>query len=194
MFSLCQQSAAGESDLPTIRSVHGFTYVPLTGQGSGADGLKRAAVKSEIWSVVGKTRTETISTDMKVISIQLGGDLYTFAENRIAGERRSIKRGLAKLSLVEQIELVKTKGKREETYDEGGEKYVTFAYRVNFPDEIAIVLLNARTSLPLMWVSAVRTRETTAEALTVHYRDMEANIEIGDEMFEIPDEVIFVRR
>jgi hypothetical protein len=57
-----------------------------------------------------------------------------------------------------------------------------------------MVLLNARTSLPLMWVSAVRTGETTAEALTVHYRDMEANIEIGDEMFEIPDEVIFVRR
>jgi hypothetical protein len=170
------------SAVPELTSLHG-TMITMISETEG--------VPAEIWAKGDMLRSETAAGEAKVITIQLGDTMYTFAPGSKKGHKTKFAAGLASLGLIQQISLVKAKGKREGTQEIEGVAYDKYFYDANAPQEWAVAFLDAKTSLPKYWISAVRTGEKKALAVRMHYRDMEANVEISDDKFELPRDVEF---
>jgi outer membrane lipoprotein-sorting protein len=148
-------------------------------------------VPMEIWAKGDNLRAEASDGERKVITIQRGDTSYTFAPDSTKGHKMRVEEGLGSMGLVKQIAEIKAKGKREGAQELEGVVYDKYNYDVDAPQEWAVVFLDAKTSLPRYWISAVRTGEKTASAVRMVYRDMEANVEVADALFELPENVTF---
>src|SRR3990172_2210889 len=175
-------SAEPAAVAPELISLHG-TMITMISETEG--------VPAEIWAKGDKLRAEIAAGDAKVITIQLGDTMYTFAQGSTKGNKTRFESGLASLGLIQQIAEIRTKGKIDGSQEIEGIVYDEYNYDVNAPREWAIVFLAAKTSLPGYWISAVQTEEKKAVAVRMHYRDMEANVEVPDALFELPSDVTF---
>ncbi len=172
-------SVAGETELKTL---HG-TMILMLSQDKG--------VVSEIWAKGNNLRSELRVGDLKVITIQRGPTMYTFREGDRTGTKQTLQRGLGSLGFIKQIETVKAHGKKTGSEEIEGVVYDIYEYDVNAPSEMSILYLSRETSLPRFGISVVKTGKKTAEAIRMAYRDMEANVDIPDELFELPEGVRF---
>ncbi len=94
------------------------------------------------------------------------------------------------MGLIRQIATIKAKGKKQASRTIDGVTYDQYAYD-DPPHEWANLYLEAETSLPVTWVSAVRTGDKKATAVRMRDPDMEANVEVDDDLFKLPPDVTF---
>jgi hypothetical protein len=167
---------------PRLDSMHG-TMITLIDEKHG--------IEMEVWAKADKVRSEIKEGDKMIVVIQLGDTLYTFSPGRKEGQKTRFDGGLAAHGLIEQIALVKSKGKLDGTQEANGIAYDRYAYEVDAPGELAIVLFEAKTSLPKDWLSIVEKGDGKHEASRTIFRDMQANVEVPDSLFELPPEVQF---
>ena len=153
--------------------------------------MNHEGVASEIWAKGNNLRSEVRAGDLKVISIQRGPTIYTFREGDQIGTKQTLQRGLGSLGFIKQIETVKAHGKKTGSQEIEGVEYDIYEYDVNAPAEMTILYLSKETSLPRFGISVVQTGEKTAEAMRMVYRDMEANVDIPDELFKLPEGIKF---
>lgn len=168
---------------PELTSLHG-TMITMISDDEG--------VPMEIWAKGDHLRAEASDGDRKVITIQQGSTSYTFAPGLKTGHKMRVQAGLGAMGLVKQIAEIKAKGKRKGSREIEGVVYDEYNYDVNAPEEWAVVFLDAKTSLPRYWISAVRTGENSASAVRLVYRDMEANVDLPDSLFQLPQDVTFI--
>jgi outer membrane lipoprotein-sorting protein len=148
-------------------------------------------VASKLWAKGNNTRVDFTGTrGVTVTTIQRGDTMYTFDEISAKGKKERIPEGLATKGLVKQIEEVKKNGKKVESAEIDGETYEIYQYAVS-SEELVVVMLSARTSLPRIWTSAIRTGLNRTSSLTMKYRDMEANVNVPDDLFKLPANVKF---
>lgn len=145
----------------------------------------------EIWAKGNKVRSEISAGDEKLIIIQRGDTLYTYGFGSPQGEKTRFETGLASLGLIEQIALVKAKGKKDGSQVVEGVEYDQYKYDADAPQEQALVLLEAKTSLPKDWLSVVKNGDSPSIAARTIYRDMQANVDVPDDLFTLPKGVIF---
>ena len=167
---------------PNLRTLRG-TVVTMMSENEG--------LPSKFWAKGNLYRSETTFGDRKMISIQRGNDLYIFEQGSTTGEITALGRGLGTMGLVRQIEDIKRLGKKQDSVQIEGELHDIYFYDINMPEESALVYLSRKTSLPKIWISVLRTSEETAEGRRMFYRNLEANAEIPDHLFEIPKDVRF---
>jgi TonB family protein len=144
-------------------------------------------LSSEVWAKGDFTRYESFDNGTSVIGIQHGELMYSFVEGEPQGVLLRLRGGIGALGLIRQFELVKSRGENAGTDIVDGvpcEKYV-------FEDEVTgeqiWALLSQETSIPIVWIGRLPNGNVTY----VFYKDMEANVRIPDEMFEIPAEIDF---
>jgi outer membrane lipoprotein-sorting protein len=147
-------------------------------------------VSCEIWAAGNSSRSELIKGGIKVTTIQRGDTMYTFDDTSLKGKKERIKGGLAAKGLVKQIEEVRKNGKKVESREIEGQIYDVYQYSVD-SDEIVVAVLSARTYLPRAWVSSLRIGLNRASTVSLIYRDMEANVNIPDDLFKLPANVKF---
>ena len=126
----------------------------------------------------------------KVISVQRGNTIYVYREGEKTGTRHEVN-GLAAMGLVRQIEYIKSKAKVTRSELIEGDVYYRYELRDNFPNTTAEVLLSAKTSLPRMWFSVVRTDDGMTYLEEYLYSNMESNVDLPDSLFELPPDVKF---
>lgn len=93
--------------------------------------------------------------------------------------------------MIRQIEDVKRIGKKQESLQIEGELHDIYLYDVNIPEESAVVYLSRETLLPKLWISIIRTKPDSAEGLRMILRDLEANVDIPDNLFDVPMDIEF---
>jgi len=167
---------------PRLDSMHG-TMITMIDSTQG--------IEMEVWAKADKVRSEIKEGDKMIVVIQLGDTLYTFSPGRKEGQKTRFDGGLAAHGLIEQIALVKSKGKLDGTQEANEIAYDRYAYEVDAPREQALVLLEAKTSLPKDWLSIVENGDNKPVASRTIFRDMQANVEVPDSHFELPAEVQF---
>jgi tetratricopeptide (TPR) repeat protein len=167
---------------PNLRTLRG-TVVTMMSESEG--------LPSKFWAKGNLYRSETTFGDRKLISIQRGSDLYIFEQGSTTGEIIALGRGLGTIGLVRQIEDIKRLGKKQDSVQIEGELHDIYFYDINMPEESALVYLSRKTSLPKIWISVLRTSEERAEGRRMFYRDLEANADIPDHLFEVPRDVRF---
>ena len=145
----------------------------------------------EIWAKGNNLRSEISAGDQKIIVVQLGDTIYTFGPGSKQGNKTRFESGLASHGLIEQIALVKAKGKKDSSQVVDGITYDQYAYDVDAPQEQALVLLEAKTSLPKDWVSVVKNGDSEPVAARTIFRDMQANVDVPDDLFALPKGVEF---
>lgn len=178
----CQTDSESIASQTELKTLHG-TMILMLSEDEG--------VASEIWAKGNNLRSEILAGDSKVISIQRGPTIYTFGEGAQTGTKQTLQRGLGTLGFVKQIETVKAVGKKTGSQVIEGLEYDIYTYDVNAPAEMTILYLSKETSLPRFGISVVQTGEKTAEAMRMIYRDMEANVDIPDDLFKLPEGIKF---
>jgi hypothetical protein len=166
-----------------LESLHG-TMITLISEHEG--------MPMEIWAKGKNVRSQIAAGDKKFVVIQLGDTIYSYGSGDATGSKTKFDSGLAALGLIEQIALVKSKGKKDGSQVVAGVAYDEYKYDVDAPQEEAIVLLETNTSLPKDWLSMVRNGDGPAVPARTIYRDMQANVDVPDELFELPKDVQFV--
>ena len=168
--------------LPQLHSLHGTTVMMI----SEEEGLP-----FETWAKGDNTRMEVTDNLQKIITIQRGDTIYTYSTGSTSGIKQTCSDGLASMGLIKQIAEVKKHGIYEGAQEIDGVVHHRYRYEVNAPETMAVVLLSTETSLPRYWLSVVMIDDETGEIARTVYRDMEANKEIDDNLFAIPQEVAF---
>lgn len=184
VFAALASATGSEStgELPKLTSLHG-TLIMMVSEGEG--------MPFEIWAKANNLRSEFTADTQKIITIQRGNTLYTYRDGSPSGEKQFLPAGLASMGLVKQIEEVKAHGTKSGVETIEGKRYQVYKYDVNFPKASSVVYLSVDTSLPIYWLSAVMTSEKEATVEQMIYRNMEANVEIPDELFDLPQDVDF---
>jgi hypothetical protein len=67
---------------------------------------------------------------------------------------------------------------------------VKYTYDFDSSKESGVVYLSMQTSLPGLWISKLKT-DGKEYAMIVQYREMEANVDIADDLFMLPRGVTF---
>jgi outer membrane lipoprotein-sorting protein len=176
----------GQTTPPKLESLKGTLHI-ITEEG-GRRGTKTIATR--IWAKGDNTRIEMLVDSEKVISIQRGNTIYVYRDGEKVGTRHEVS-GLAAMGLVRQIDYIKSKGKITQSEMIKGEIYNHYELREAFPGGIAEVLLSAKTSLPRTWFSVARMEDGTAYLEEYLYSDVEGNVVLPDQLFELPSEVKF---
>jgi outer membrane lipoprotein-sorting protein len=145
----------------------------------------------EIWAKGNNVRSEMSVGDEKLIILQLGDTIYTFGADSKQGNTTRFESGLASHGLLEQIALVKSEGKPGNSQTVDGVTFDEYSYDVDAPQEVTRALLEAKTFLPKDWVSIVKNGDADPVAARTIFRDMEANVDVPDEFFELPRGVEF---
>ncbi|MGD9636803.1 MAG: hypothetical protein AB7G28_18360 [Pirellulales bacterium] len=178
-FASGQDKAAAP---PVLKSLHG-TMITLIDSDRG--------IEMEVWAKGNNVRSEIKMGDAKVVVVQRGDTMYTFSPGKSDGQKTRFESGLAAHGLIEQIAIVKSRGKKERSQVAEGIQYDQYSYNVDAPQEQAIVLLETKTSLPKDWFSVVKNGDREPAGMRIVFRDLEANVEVPDELFELPEGVKF---
>ena len=178
----CQIDSESIASQTELKTLHGTMILMLS---------EYEGVTSEIWAKGNNLRSEVRFGDLKVISIQRGPTIYTYREGDQTGTKEMLQRGLGTLGFIKQIETIKAHGMKTGSEEIEGVEYDIYEYDVNAPAEMTILYLSKETSLPRFGISVVQTGGKTAEVMRMAYRDMEANIDIPDELFELPEGIKF---
>ena len=149
---------------------------------------KDRGIPAKFWAKGNNMRLEASVGEKKTITIQVGDTLYIFNEGEKSGLKQHLGRGLGSMGLLRQIELIKTRGKKQGSKEFEG--VLCDIYEYEAPQELALVYLSVAMSLPQMWISTIRSGDTTSSIIML-YRNLEANVGIPDEMFKVPPEVKF---
>jgi outer membrane lipoprotein-sorting protein len=165
-----------------LESMHG-TMITMIGDTGG--------VEFEIWAKGNNLRSELSAGDQKIIVVQLGDTIYTFGPGSKQGNKTRFETGLAAHGLIEQIALVTSKGRKESSKVVDGITYDQYLYDADAPQERALVLLGAKTSLPKDWVSVVKNGDSEPVPARTVFRDMQANVDVPDDLFALPKGVEF---
>jgi outer membrane lipoprotein-sorting protein len=174
------QQTSGSAKLESLRG----TLITMVSEDRG--------IPARIWAKGNNTRTELTDGRQKTVTIQLGDTMYTYLEGSTKpGMKQYLGRGLGSMGLIRQIEEIKAKGKQQTPEEIEGVRYDKYEYESNDRREVAVVYLSADTSLPRIWLSLVKAGEKDVSVLRMHYRDMQANVEIPDELFKLPPDVTF---
>jgi outer membrane lipoprotein-sorting protein len=168
---------------PELKSMHG-TMITMISEDRGH--------AAEIWAKGDNVRAEFSSDNNKhkIITLQLGDTLYTYGATSKKGNKQRFASGLASMGLIKQIATIKSKGKKESTREIDGITYEEYSYEES-PEASTDVWLEAKTSLPSIWLSAIKTSDKTLAVMRMRYRDMKANVEMADELFKLPPNVTF---
>jgi outer membrane lipoprotein-sorting protein len=164
-----------------LKSLHG-TMITMISEDKGH--------LAEIWAKGDNVRAEFSNDKHKIITLQLGDTLYTFGTDSKKGTKQRFASGLASMGLIKQIATIKSKGKKESTREIDGITYEEYSYEES-PEASTDVWLEAKTSVPSIWLSAMKTSDKTLGVMRMRYRDMKANVEIADELFKLPTDVTF---
>ena len=170
------------TDTAELVSLHGTMITMIS---------EREGLPAEIWAKGNNVRTESERGGQKIISIQLGDTVYTYAKNSVRGNKTKFAAGLASMGLIKQIAEVRSKGEKQASGELDGVVYDEFLYTEKNPQEWATVNLARKTSLPSTWISAIRTGDKKGIAFRLLYRNMEANVEVPDDLFTIPPGINF---
>lgn len=165
-----------------LESIHG-TMITMISEKQG--------IVSEIWAKGNYLRSEMDLGGEKLISLQRDGVVYVYPSRGNIGMKRLVGRGLGSLGLVKQIHEIKSRGEIHGSEEIEGVLCDLYAYDVNLPEESALVLLSRETSLPTIWVSILRTDDQEPVAQRTVFKNLEANVKISDDLFEIPKSVRF---
>lgn len=184
ILALAAPAAAAE---PLV-SLH-CTLVSAAGQGEG--------IAAEVWARDDAVRTEVATETGKVVSIQQGSVLFTWAVGEATGARRLLGGGLAGRGLVRQIAEVREQGDHGGTAVVEGVDYDVYILD-HYPGEKSLVYLSRETSLPGMWVNVEEQGGERREA-RMFFRDAAssdrpcsaANVELEDALFRIPAGIRF---
>ena len=122
-----------------LKSLHG-TMITMVSDDEG--------MPMDYWIKGNNERSELQTNGSNIICIRRGNRLYTFGEGSSTGDVRVVRRGLASMSLIRQIEQIKTHGVVKGSKDIEGEIHDIYHYEVNAPTESAIVYLSRETSIP----------------------------------------------
>ncbi len=183
-LSLAAPVAAAE---PLV-SLH-CTLVSVAGEGEG--------IAAEVWARDDAVRSEVTTDTRKVVSIQRGSVLFTWAVGEATGARRLLGGGLAGRGLIRQIAEVRERGEHGGTATVEGVDYDVYILD-RFPGEKSLVYLSRETSLPGMWVN-VQEQGGERSEVRMYFRDAAssdrpcnaANVELEDALFRIPAGIRF---
>ena len=178
LAACCDAKPAEKSELT---SLHG-TMITMLSEDKGH--------AMEIWAKGDNVRAESSDDTRKTIIIQLGDTMYTYGTDAKKGMKQRFASGLASMGLIKQIATIKSKGKKESTREIEGVVYEQYSYEES-RDASTDVWFEAKSSLPSIWLSAIKTGEKEISVLKMRYRDMEANVDVADELFKLPRDVIF---
>jgi outer membrane lipoprotein-sorting protein len=174
--------------MPELLSLRGEMYTLLPGEPVEKDKSAKV-IKSYIWARDDKMRTETQIGKRTSISIQIGKVIYTYEKGTQTGKIETLApQSLGSTGIVGQIRRIKKEGFKNEfiTDEQTGERLRKYTYK-NLPHEMAIVMLATGTSLPRIWYSTIRVSDSEAQLIKMVYRNMQANIEIPDSYFRLPE-------
>jgi outer membrane lipoprotein-sorting protein len=174
----CDAKPGGTSELT---SLHG-TMITMLSEDKGH--------AMEIWAKGDNVRAESSDETHKTIIIQLGDTMYTYGTDSKKGMKQRFASGLASMGLIKQIATIKSKGKKESTREIEGVVYEQYSYEES-RDASTDVWFEAKSSLPTIWLSAIKTGDKEISVLKMRYRDMEANVDVADELFKLPRDVTF---
>ena len=176
------------SEESVLETLHGTMITAYSNEWPPAFGESGTA--SEIWAKGNSIRSETKFDGTNVVSIQSAGVLYTFVEGDRNGTRQRLPdAALGALGLIQQIEQIKARGTKNGDSILDGIAYDIYIYASSV--EVAEVHLARQTSLPRKWISVLRSAIGPPKSALMIFREMEGNIPIADELFEIPDDVYF---
>jgi hypothetical protein len=189
LFLLALTLAAPATAAEPLESLH-CTLVSVAGRGEG--------IEAEVWARGDAVRTEVATDTRKVISIQRGSVLFTWAAGEETGERRLLGSGLAGRGLIRQIAEVRERGDRGGTATVEGVDYDVYILDY-YPGEKSLVYLSRETALPGMWVNVVEKDGERSET-RMYFRDAAssdrpcsaANVELEDGLFRTPGEIRFL--
>jgi tetratricopeptide (TPR) repeat protein len=145
----------------------------------------------KFWAKGNLFRGELTAGDRKIITIQRASETFVYQVGSKTGDYRFVERGLATMGLIRQIEDVRRFGKKQQSVHIEGKLYDVLLYDINAPEESALVYLSRKGSLPKVWISVLRKTQDSAEAMRMFFQDVEANVDIPEELFEIPKDVEF---
>ena len=176
---------AGErpSGVPELTSLRGTM---ITVMGEDTEG-----VPVSVWAKGRWMRTELVYGSRTIVTIQQDDTLYTFEDGDATGTKQRFRSGLASLPLIKQIAEVKAHGRWTSSKEIAGVEHHEYTYLQNAERGVAIAFISAQTSLPRVWISLVRMEDDTASKMTIHYRDMEANVALPDALLALPAGVTF---
>lgn len=188
LFLLALFPAAPAVAAEALESLH-CTLVSVAGKGEG--------IAAEVWARDDAVRTEVTTDTRKVVSIQRGSVLFTWAVGEETGERRLLGSGLAGRGLIRQIAEVRQQGEHGGTATVEGVDYEVYILD-HYPGEKSLVYLSRDSSLPGMWVN-VEEQDGERREARMFFRDAAssdrpcsaANVELEDELFRIPAGIRF---
>jgi outer membrane lipoprotein-sorting protein len=178
LIAPCGATLPGKSELT---SLHG-TMITMLSEDKGH--------AMEIWAKEDNVRAESSDDKHKTIIIQLGDTMYTYGTDSKRGMKQRFASGLASMGLIKQIATIKSKGKKESTREIEGVVYEQYSYEES-RDASTDVWFEAKSSLPTIWLSAIKTGDKEISVMKMRYRDMEANVDVADELFKLPRDVTF---
>ena len=113
--------------------------------------------------------------------------MYSFVEGEATGVKVRLRGGIGALGLIRQIEMIKSLGKRVETEVVDGVLCDSYVFPDEETGEFISTRLSRETSVPDVWVGRLPNGHVTI----VYYENVEANVDIPDDKFRIPDGVEF---
>lgn len=179
--------ACGE---PPIFSLHGRTKTDHNVD-RGSHRAGDAVTYGELWAKGDAVRQEIEFGDDTLIQIQRGERIYSFSVEDQFGMVVRGRGGLGTLGLVRQIEEIKANGTVVPSQDAFFDTsrlideadYDVYRYEDRLTGEVVHVALERDDSIPRIWVGLLPNGNVTV----THYRDMEANVEISDTLFDVPE-------
>jgi hypothetical protein len=112
-------------------------------------------------------------------------------EGAKTGTKQHFTSAFASMGLIKQIEEIKANGKQQGSEEIDGVRYDKYEYGSLQDGEMVVVVLSSGTSVPRMWLTAVKTGNNTASLVRTIYRDMSVNVDIPDHTFALPADVMF---
>ena len=169
-----------------LESVHGTVWTAYN-VNSAIPADEQSYLPSEVWAKGDFTRYESSENGVKVIGIQHGELMYSFVEGERTGVLVKLRGGIGTLGLIRQFELLKSSGDKVGTDTVDGVPCEEYVFQDMATGELVWALLSEDTGIPVAWVG----RPPNGNITYVFYKDMEVNIPIPDEMFEIPGTIDF---
>ena len=177
---------------PSILSLHGMTSMD---RNVGLETYRAgdSVTESEIWAKGDLVRHEIANGDGKLIQIQRGELIYSFSAEDAFGMVIRVRRGLGTMGLVRQIEEIRAHGdviRRQDAFFDTSQlpdeaEYDVYRYEDRLTGEVVNVALTHAGSIPRIWVGLLPNQNVTV----IHYWDMEANVEISDSLFNVPEKI-----
>lgn len=176
----------------SIWSLHGMTSihrnVDLEAYRAGD-----SVTESEIWAKGDLVRHDIAYGDGKLIQIQHGELIYSFSAEDAFGMVIRARGGLGTMGLVRQIEEITAHGTmipHQEAFFDTSQlpdeaDWDVYRYEDRLTGEVVHVALARDESIPLIWVGLLPNQNVTV----IHYWDMEANVEISDSLFDVPEKI-----